>query len=184
MVEDFLAADIRLTLALDFAEKPQQRWREQLGELLRAVKCQSIWPEEIAAIRRFNAGTVAEALVRSGAQEVLMGALDEIGSASLRRAAFGWWPPAVLRQRWSGIYHRPRFLAPGASPNHWLKRIGFARLARHGWFRQVFLLDEFLCKSERSRWPEAPLHFLPTPCLNKFRTSRDEARRSGRHPHL
>ena len=177
MVEDFLSADVRLTLALDFAEPSQQRWREQLGEVLNAVTCLSAWPEASSGHRSVSAVTVADALTRSGAAEVVMGALDEIGSACLRRAAFGWWPPAVLRTRWSGIYHRPRFLTPGASPNHWLKRIGFARLTRAGWFRRVFLLDEFLCASERAHWPEAPFHFLPTPCVNIFQTPQEEARR-------
>lgn len=176
LLEDFLLAGFPLTLALDHDAQAQARWREQLAPRLNDVKIIPI--RDLRPGRtRVSAASVAETLGDSGASEVFMGALDEVGSGCLRRAALGWTPPAPLRGRWSGIYHRPRFLTRDRSPNNWLKRLGFLRLSRQGWFRHVFVFDEFLCGAAQPVWPSAPLHTLSLPCHNTFAFPPTEARR-------
>jgi glycosyltransferase involved in cell wall biosynthesis len=175
VLEDLLLSDIRITLALDHAVEAAARWREQLSDLLDRVAC---IPVDVShkGHSRVSAAAASEALVRSGADEIFMGALDEFGSTALRRAAFGFNLPSNLHQRWSGIYHRPRYLECGFSLNHWLKRVGMARLLRSGWYRRIFLVDEFLWDQARSIWPTAPFFFLPTPCSQSFSTPASQAR--------
>ena len=175
VLEDLLATGVRLTMALDHSPEAEHRWREQLSGLLDGVQC---IPVKVTHGRRcrVSAAAAAEALESSGADEIYMGALDEFGSAALRRAAFGFNPPSALRGRWSGIYHRPRFLEPGQSPNDWLKRLGLARLLRAGWWRRIFLVDEFLWAQARTIWPASPFFFLPTPGSQSFAIPAAQAR--------
>jgi glycosyltransferase involved in cell wall biosynthesis len=108
--------------------------------------------------------------------------LDEIASACFRRAALGWLPEAALKGRLGGVYFRPRMLLPARSPNQLLKRVGFRRMLRQSWFRQILLCDEYLCAAEQARHPDAPLFFLPDPFPDPFACPRTEARRALRLP--
>ncbi len=177
LVEDFLSAGVPLAVAVDQRPTGWERLRGQLGQLLDQV---AVVPAIEPSGRRpggARAAGVAHCLRAAAAAEVLLGSLDEIASSCLRRAAVGLMPPRALRGRLGGIYHRPRFLAPGRwSLNRSLKRRGFNRLMRDGWFRRVLLLDEYLYAEWRAGSAAAPVHFLPTPCPNRFTTPTARAR--------
>src|SRR5260221_11757330 len=76
-----------------------------------------------------------------------------------------------------GIYHRPRFLAaPWWSPNRLLKHSGFRRLVKGAWLAQLLFVDEFLTRELQTRFPRAPIFFLPDPCPAGYAGDRAEAR--------
>jgi glycosyltransferase involved in cell wall biosynthesis len=125
-----------------------------------------------------GAGSVATCLRASGAERVFLAAFDEIASSCWRRAALRIMPPLELRGRMGGIYHRPRFLeAPAWSPNRWLKQVGFRRLLRQKWVRQLLFVDEYLAADLQRQWPGAPVYFLPDPCPTGFYGDARDARR-------
>lgn len=86
-----------------------------------------------------------------------------------------------------GIYHRPRFFsAPGWAPGPRLKRLGWGRLVRNDWFRQLLFVDEFLATNLRADYPNAPIYFLPDVCPAGYDGDGRAARRKlqvpiGRH---
>ncbi|MDF7798270.1 glycosyltransferase [Pontiellaceae bacterium B1224] len=104
-----------------------------------------------------------QCLEQSGADELFMCCLDEITSSLFRKAIFGHRPPKGLKGKISGIFIRPRPLDPSEpdSFNLRLKRAGMNRLLKEGWFRNIFLLDEFLCAVLQKRNLNAQFHFLP-----------------------
>ena len=166
---DLLSANLRLTLAVDLRPESAAKVREQLGEFLPQVELLNAYDASGRRHGDRKAGSVAYCLRQSRAEGVFLCAFDEIASACWRRAAFGILPPAELRGRMGGIYHRPRFLAaPWWSPNRWLKQFGFRRLLRGGWLRQLVFLDEYLTRDLQAAFPAAPFFFLPTPCLAGF----------------
>lgn len=165
ITETLLTAGFRLTLALDRRPQSQPRVEERLGDLLALVTVIPARDETGWFGGCGKADTVAACQKQSGAEDVFVCCLDEIASHSLRRAAFGLMPPASLRGNLGGIYLRPRFLTGGHfSPNQLLKKRGFARLLRDGWFRRVLFLDEYLRADIKKKLPGAPFYFLPEPC--------------------
>jgi glycosyltransferase involved in cell wall biosynthesis len=178
ITEDLLSANVRLSLAVDLRPEAKGKIDDHLSGLLSQVK---LLPAYDAAGRRHGdgkAGSVAACLRQSGADHVFLCAWDEIASACWRRATLGLFPPVDLRGRMGGIYHRPRFLeAPVWSPNRWLKQIGFRRLMRQQWLRQLLLVDEYLAADLQQRLPGAPVFFLPDPCPAGFYGDTRVARR-------
>ena len=178
ITEDLLSADYALTLALDLRPKSKAVLEDSLGDLLGRVK---LLPAVEADGRRRGGSrlrSVQLCLAESGAPRVFLCEFDDVASALLRRVALGWSPPAELRGRMGGIYHRPRFLAaPRWSPNRWLKQTGFRRLVRRGWLRPLVLLDEYLVRDLQAQHPSAPIHYLPNPCPTGFEADSTEARR-------
>jgi hypothetical protein len=173
IAEDLLAAGYRLTLAVDTGAEAMARIETEMAATLgrAAVVAAGDGSQAIQRIAALAAETQAD--------RVFLPNLDEIGSAMLRRAAFGRMPPAVLRGRLGGIYHRPRFLgALGLSVNQRVKAAGFARLLRGGWFSHMLLLDPYLHADFTRRAPDAPVFFLPDFFPADFAADRAEARRS------
>jgi glycosyltransferase involved in cell wall biosynthesis len=165
ITEDLLSADVRLSLAVDLRPEAKGKIEDHLSGLLPHVKLLPAYDDRGRRHGDGKAGSVAACLRQSGADHVFLCALDEIASACWRRATFGILPPMELRGRMGGIYHRPRFLtAPGWSPNRWLKRIGFQRLMRQEWLRQLLFVDEYLAHDLQTLFPTAPIFFLPDPC--------------------
>ena len=165
IAEDLLAANFRLSIAADLRAGSRERVEQQLAGLLGDLR---LLPAHDETGRRHldgKARSVAHCLQASGAETVFLCALDEIASHCWRRATFGLRPPAVLRGRMGGIYHRPRFLAaPEWSPDRWMKSPGFQRLLHEGWWRQLLFVDEFLAAELQSVYPSSPIFFLPDPC--------------------
>lgn len=119
-------------------------------------------------------------LAESGADALFMCCLDEVASTLFRKAAFGYRPPKGLKGKISGIFIRPRPLDPG-EPNRFnlkLKRSGMGKLIKEGWFKDIFLLDEFLCADLQKRGLNARFHFLPDVAEPPTRIiSKEEARK-------
>ncbi len=165
IADDLLAANFRLSIAADLRAGSRERVEQQLAGLLDDLR---LLPAHDETGRRHldgKARSVAHCLQASGAENVFLCALDEIASHCWRRATFGLRPPAVLRGRMGGIYHRPRFLAaPKWLLDRWMKLPGFQRLLREGWWRQMLFVDEFLAAELQSASPSSPIFFLPDPC--------------------
>lgn len=165
IVEDLLAADFCLSLAVDLRPEAKAKIQDHLSGFLSRVNLLSAYDNSGRRHGDSRAGTVSFCLRQSGAANVFLCAFDEIASSCWRRAAFGLRPPPELCGRMGGIYHRPRFLAaPWWSPNRRLKQIGFQRLFCQGWLRQLLFVDEYLAGNLQSAFPGTPIFFLPDPC--------------------
>jgi glycosyltransferase involved in cell wall biosynthesis len=176
IARDLLSAGCRLALAVNKDPENQAKLRDHLGPLM--DECQIIpadHPDSIAASQRLT--FIQSCLAQTGASSVFLGAYDEVASALARRAFFGRYPPTDLKGRIGGVYHRPRFtIAHPLSPNRWLKQIGFGRLMRGQWLRQLFVLDPDLARQWQDRYPGASVHFLPDPCPEMKRVDPAAAR--------
>lgn len=177
ITEDLLAAGYRLTLAIDTSVEAYAKIETEMSATLARVSVVSA--DDGSHASAGTIGRIAALHAQTQADFVFLPNLDEIGSVMLRRAAIGLMPPAELRGRLGGIYHRPRFLgALGVSPNQWLKAAGFARLLRGNWLSHVLLLDPYLHADFKRRKPKAPLFFLPDFFPANFTADRTAARRA------
>ncbi len=175
--EAFLSIGMRVTLALDQRPDAMGRISAELGGILEQVGIEPIFDGQGHYRKGKILATLADCLTRSGADEAFLPNLDEIASAFLRAAAIGVLRPKVLRGRLSGVYHRPRSLGSPKRPlGNLIKTIGLHRLGRRGWFRNIYLVDEYLQCAVRDQYPGIALHFIPDPAFGEFRYGRDEAR--------
>ena len=177
LTEDLLSAEFDLSLAVDLRGDARRKIEACLAGLLPDVKLLSAYGESGHPHGHSKTSAVAFCLRQSGAENVFLCSLDEIASRWWRRAAFGFFPPAGLRGRVGGIYHRPRFMAEPPTLNGWLKQTGFRRLLQRGWLRQWLFLDEQIVRESKARFSEAPIFFLPTPCPPNNPQASDDARR-------
>jgi glycosyltransferase involved in cell wall biosynthesis len=178
LTEDLLSANFQLSLAVDLRPAAKGKIEDHLSGLLSEVRLISASD----AFGKFRwggkVGAVGSCLRQSDAHNVFLCAFDEIASRCWRRAALGLLPPAELRGRIGGIYHRPRFLAAHPwTPNRWLKQTGFRRLMTKGWLRQILFVDEYLARGCRVEMPAAPIFFLPDPCPCGYDGDQSDARR-------
>jgi glycosyltransferase involved in cell wall biosynthesis len=162
ITEDLLGAGVQLTLAVDRRPEHETRIRDHLGAMLSEVTLINVREARRPWWAARSRG-VAQCLRQSGAASVFLCAFDEIASDCWRRAAIGLFPPAELRGRMGGIYHRPRFVA-ASWPKRWFKQIGFRRLVEGRWLRQLLMMDEFMVRDLQARHPGGPVAFLPDPC--------------------
>lgn len=177
IVDDLLSAGFQLSVAADLRPASKDRVLRQLEGIPGKVALLSAYDEREKRHADGKAKSVAHCLQLSGAQTVFLCALDEIASDCWRKATLGRRPPRELHGRLGGIYHRPRFLAASSSrADRWLKTPGFQRLLGEGWFQQILFLDEFLAQDLQSRYPSAPLFFLPDPCPPGYRSVAATAR--------
>ena len=177
ITEDLCNAGFRLTLAVDLRPGTETRLRDHLGKCYDEVAWFNAYDVKGRRHLDGKAGSVAYCLEQSGAENIFLCSLDEIASSCWRRAAFGRLPPPALRGRMGGIYHRPHLtVAPGWSLNGLMKATGFRRLLRGGWFRQLVFLDEYLARDCRADFPDAPIFYLPDPCLDIYHDDPAEAR--------
>jgi glycosyltransferase involved in cell wall biosynthesis len=177
ITEDLLSANRRLTLAVDLRPENEGRVREQLGDLQSSVTLINAYNTAGKRHGDKKAGSVAHCLQQSGADRVFLCAFDEIASHVWRWATIGVMPPKVLRGRMGGIYHRPRFLAASRwSFDRRLKEPGFQRLLRQGWLSQLLFVDEFLAAELQTKYPSAPIYFLPDVCPEGYEGDSNAAR--------
>ena len=178
VTEDLLADGYQLTLAIDLRPEPFERIRAEMTDLLKQVSVIAVDNTSGGLTGSGKAASVASSLARAGADLAFLDTFDEIGSAVMRRAAVGLMPPANLRGRLGGIYHRPRFLdASDRSPKSWIKAVGFRRLLRGGWFSHLLLVDPYLYEQFKSRHSDAPVFYLPDAYPENFAADREQARR-------
>ena len=175
ITEDLLSDGYQLTLALDQREESFTRIRNHMGGLLEKVRVISACNPES---EERDIQTVARCFRESGADFVFLSSFDEVASSVLRNAAFGKMPPRCLRGKIGGVYLRPRFLVEeDFSFNNLLKRIGFGRLVKGGWFSHLLFLDPLARQNGLERFPSAPFFFLPDPYPEDFIVDAAEARR-------
>jgi glycosyltransferase involved in cell wall biosynthesis len=178
ITDDLLSANLPLSIAADLRPGSRERVERTLAGVLDQVKLVSAYDENGRRHLGGKGRSVAHCLKISGAQNAFLCALDEIASHCWRRATFGLRPPAELRGRIGGIYHRPRFLAtPKTSFDRALKGPGFKKLLRENWWRQILFVDEFLAADLQKENPSAPIFFLPDPCPPGYDRDAAEAKK-------
>ncbi len=179
VAEDLLVAGFRLTLAVDCRPEAQALIKENLFTLIDKVSLISIFAED----GKFHGGSklraLAHCLDKSGAREAFVNNLDDIASHCLRSAAVGIYPPRLLQGRLSGVYFRPRFLKNASwPPGNIIKAVGFQKLCRRGWFKHIFMLDEYMFATVKDKCGGAAFHFLPDPWDGDFSHRQNEARQA------
>jgi glycosyltransferase involved in cell wall biosynthesis len=178
VTEDFLELGYKIAWAVDFRSGAKDIIEERLADILPKVSILSIFNEE----GQWRGGSKLKALEEcrriSQAKQVFLNEFDEIASNLLRRAAIGLFPPQALQGRLSGVYFRPRFLtAPRRPIGNIMKAVGFRRLCERGWFRHIYLVDEYLFSSQKNK-QEGLFHFLPDPWSGDYSCRSADARRA------
>jgi len=179
ITEDLLSAGFKLTLAVDNRPKAKERIQEEFSALSEKVGIIPVFDKEGKFCGGNKLKTIAACLKESGAQEVFLPNLDEIASDCLRFAALGIYPPDILKGRLSGVYHRPRSLANPTWPlSNRIKTMGFRRLSRHGWLKNIWLVDEYLVQTLKNKYPGLTFRFMPDPGCGNFSHRKEYARKA------
>jgi glycosyltransferase involved in cell wall biosynthesis len=178
IAEDFITAGFKLTLGVDWRPESRKLICNELSSLIEKVKIISIYNKA----GKFRKGSKLEALAdcfsESGAQEVFVNNLDDIISHCLRLASVGVFPPKILQGKVSGVYFRPRFLINSVWPlGNLIKSIGFSCLLKRCWFKNIYLMDEYLFSNIQNRPRDKFFHFLPDPWSGDFSQPKDQARK-------
>lgn len=175
--EDFLASGYTIGWAVDLHSKTRQILEEQLVPLFPEVPLVSVFNEKGGWRGGSKIQSLDECREITRAKQVFLNEFDEIASSLLRRAAIGIDPPASLKGRLSGVYFRPRFLTdPLWPPGNFIKAAGFDRLRTRGWFRHIYLVDEYLIPTLKEN--RGPFHFLPDPWSGDFSCPSADARKA------
>ena len=179
VTEDLLTAGFKLTLAVDWRPEAKELIQNNLSTLINKVSVMSIFNEAGKLHEGSKLNALAYCLNKSGAQEVFVNNLDEIASHCLRYASIGIYPPKLLQRRLSGVYFRPRFLLNSTwPPGNAMKAIGFRNLCRRHWFKNIFLMDEYLFTTAKDKYSYPTFHFLPDPWAGDFSHSQKDARKA------
>jgi len=177
ITEDLITAGFKLTLGVDWRAESRKLICNELSSLIEKVNILSVY-NKAGKLRK---GSKLKALVgcfaESEAQEVFVNNLDDIVSHCLRQSSVGIFPPKILQGRVSGVYFRPRFLLnPVWPPGNFIKTIGFTRLIKKHWFKNIYLMDEYLFYRVQDRPTDQSFHFLPDPWSGDFSQPMDQAR--------
>ena len=131
----------------------------KFSQLVTVVPTQ--YPKKIALKRYWN--EIVDVFLDYQCQEVIFNNFDTIASKVFRFSVFGIRPPAILRNKMSIIYHRPRPLdqTQGGLGNFW-KRLGWRKLVRAGYFKYIWLLDQYLV-DEVKKIDGVNCRFIPDP---------------------
>lgn len=179
VTEDLLTAGFRVTVAVDWRPESKELIQNNLSALIAKVSIISIFNKAGKLRGGSKLKALAECFNESGAQEVFINNLDDIASHCLRYASVGIYPPKLLQGHLSGVYFRPRFLEnPTWPPGNIIKAIGFRRLCRHNWFKNIFLMDEYLFIDAKDKYAGPTFHFLPDPWDGNFSHSQKDARKA------
>jgi glycosyltransferase involved in cell wall biosynthesis len=190
LADDLVSGGYRVILACDWREAARARLERELGDTVSRIQIQPIFDAQ----GKVSGGSMLGALKAFHREWqpdfAFLCNFNEIASALFRDAALGLLPPQEFRGCLGGVYHRPTMLLTGRfSANQWLKRVGFRRLARNGWFSPLFFTDESLLQRLQGEVPDAELRYLVTPGAGRFGVPTEEARvrlgiPTGRFPFL
>lgn len=183
VAEDLLATGSSLTLAVDLRPGAKELIEKYLADLLSKVNMISAYGGKANYRGGSKMAALLECFIASGAEEIFMTNFDELASNTLRLAAFGVTPPKALMGKINGIYFRPRFMAHAFwPPGNMIKSLGFKRLCRGHWFKNIYLLDEYLIPKAHNNWPGPQFHFLPDVWNGNFSHDKHAARQALRIP--
>jgi len=178
ITEDFIAAGFKLTLGVDWRPRYRKLIYNELSNLIEKIKIISIYNKAGKLRKGSKLKALADCFSESRAQEVFVNNLDDIVSHCLRLASVGIFPPKILQGRVNGVYFRPRFLLnPVWPPGNLIKTIGFTRLLKKHWFKNIYLMDEYLFSSIQDRPIDQSFNFLPDPWSGDFSQPKDQARK-------
>lgn len=179
VTEDLLTAGFRLTLAVDWRPEAKGLIQNNLPDLITKVSIVSIFNKADKLRGGSKLKALSECFNESGAQEIFINNLDDIASHCLRCASLGIYPPKHLQGHLSGVYFRPRFFAnPTWPPGNIIKAAGFRELCRQGWFKNIFLMDEYLLATAKNKYAGPTFYFLPDPWDGNFSHSQKDARKA------
>ncbi|MFW8601939.1 glycosyltransferase [Desulfobacterota bacterium M19] len=178
IIEDFLSCGINLTIAVDLRGRAREVIMGHLDAVLAEINIISAYNENGNYRGGSKIASMQACFTENGADEIFMNNFDEIASATLRKAALGLMPPESLRGKINGIYFRPRFMeSPHWPPGNIIKNVGFKRLCRGQWLKNIFLLDEYLISRAQHEWQGPKFHFLPDVWQGNFTRDKQSARR-------
>ncbi len=177
LADDLVSGEYRVILACDWRETARARLEREFGDTLGRIQIQPIFDSQGKVAGGSMMGALKAFHVEWQADFAFLCNFNEIASPLFREAALGLLPPREFRGCLGGVYHRPTMLLKGGfSANQWLKRVGFRRLARQGWFSPLFFTDESLLQRLQLEVPDAELRYLVTPGAGRFDVSTDDAR--------
>jgi glycosyltransferase involved in cell wall biosynthesis len=183
ITEDFIAAGFKLTWGVDWRPESKKLIYTELSSLIEKVNILSIYTQKGKLRGGSKLRALADCFSDCGAQEIFVNNLDDIISHCLRYASIGIFPPKVLQGRVSGVYFRPRFLLnPFWPPGNFIKTIGFNRFLKRHWFKNIYLMDEYLFSSIQDQPTDQSFHFLPDPWSGDFSYSKNQARETLKIP--
>lgn len=178
VAEGLMKIGHQLTLAIDLRTNEAQEVLQRKNPALLAETNQV---NAYAGDGKFRGGSELKALskvfMESGADKTFVDSLDGFISSMLRWSALGINPPSELKGKLGGIYNHPQWFPPEfASFNNWLKKKGFAKLSREGWFSSLLILSEYYVEDLGKDYPETNFVFLPEPG-QRSSISQEQARR-------
>jgi len=177
ITEDFITAGFKLTLGVDWRPEPRKLICNELSNQIEKIKIISVFNKAGKWRQGSKLRALADCFSDCGAQEVFVNNLDDIVSHCLRIASIGMFPPKVLQGKVSGVYFRPRFLLnPFWPPGNFIKTVGFNRFLKRHWFKNIYLMDEYLFSSIQDQPTDQSFHFLPDPWSGDFSYSKNQAR--------
>jgi glycosyltransferase involved in cell wall biosynthesis len=177
ITEDFLDSGFKVTWATDIRPETKAHLLKEMSGLVDRVDILPVFDRSGKWTMGSKVRTMTACLQKSGARGVFLPNLDEIASRILRFALIGIFPPAILKGKISGVYHRPRWLAYPKWPlTNLVKTTGFHRLRVRGWFRHIYLLDEYLLKALKDQYTGHLFHPIPDPGVGDFSYPQAEAR--------
>jgi glycosyltransferase involved in cell wall biosynthesis len=178
IAEDFIVSGFKLTLGVDWRTEYRKLVCNELSSLIEKVDILSVYDKAGKLRKGSKVKALADCFYESNAHEVFVNNLDDIASRCLRQASVGIFPPKLLQGRVNGVYFRPRFLLnPFWPPGNLIKTIGFTRLLKKHWFKNIYLLDEYLFSNIQGRWTDSSFCFLPDPWSGDFSQPKDQARK-------
>ena len=178
VAEGLMSIGHQLTLAIDLRTNEA---REVLRRKNPALLTETNQVNAYGSDGKFRGGSELKALCEvfttSGADKTFVDSLDGFISSMLRWSALGINPPSELKGKLGGIYNHPQWFPPEfASFNNWLKKKGFAKLSREGWFSSLLILSEYYVEDLKKDYPETNFVFLPEPG-QRSSISQEQARR-------
>ena len=173
----FLNHNFHVTLMADLREKSRSLVTEALADKVKEIHLISAYANN----GRIKGGSCLTGISITQRERpfnhILLNELDFVASNCLRKAAFGLYPPKILKGNISGVYFRPRFLSEKHfSISNMLKSIGFRKLCQKKWFKHIFLMDEQRIDQISNQFPNVAFHLLPDPWDGNFSIPQQDAR--------
>ncbi|MBF0450959.1 MAG: glycosyltransferase [Candidatus Magnetomorum sp.] len=173
----FLNHNFHVTLMTDLRDQSRPLIEDAIADKLNDICLISAFNEN-GHYRGGNClNSISLAQKQTPSNHIFMNELDLVASTCLRKTAIGFYPPKTIKGAVSGVYFRPRFLSEGKfSFSNMIKSIGFRKLCRNQWFKNIFLMDEQRIDQIARYFPTVAFHLLPDPWDGDFSINQNDAR--------